>query len=132
MNEFKVGDKVKVLETGGINRDLAKVGAILTVSKVNNGKIDGFKEWNDNGWAFENSWYKLVKNVKEKKVLPPKFILQYEIEEDPFELFTTLIEVKARIKELMSKGGHSYKVYEIKKMWTPTVEKKEVITIKGL
>jgi len=64
------------------------------------------------------------------KQIPPKFILQYEIDEDPFELFNTLNEVKNRIKELMADGGHSYKVYEIKKMWTPVVEKRKLLLLK--
>jgi hypothetical protein len=48
---------------------------------------------------------------------PPRFILQYELDQDPFELFATEKEVRARIKELAERADlkrDSIKVYEIK------------------
>ena len=55
--------------------------------------------------------------LNNKKSAPPRFILQYEPDTDPFELFATEKEVRARIKELAEKASlkrDSIKVYEIK------------------
>lgn len=61
--KFKVGDRVEILEKGGIS--YAKRGDIVTVSKVDgNGNIDGFQEWKNNNWAFENEWYRLVEEAE--------------------------------------------------------------------
>jgi hypothetical protein len=62
----------------------------------------------------------LSKSVQ-KQGAAPKFILQYELDSDPFELFYTEKELRARIAELAEKAElkrDSIKVYEIKKVRT--------------
>ena len=53
------------------------------------------------------------------------FILQYELDKDPFETFGTMKEVEARIKELVKRADlnrDSIKVYEIAKTYDIRLE----------
>lgn len=61
----------------------------------------------------------LVKSAKAPT--PPRFILQYELDTDPFELFATEKEVRARITELAANPQlkrDSLRISEIKKVRT--------------
>jgi hypothetical protein len=56
---------------------------------------------------------------------PVAFILQYELDRDPFETFATMAEVEARIKELAKRADlkrESIKVYEIAKTYDVKLE----------
>ncbi len=56
---------------------------------------------------------------------PTNFILQYELDRDPFETFATMREVEARIKELAKDATlkrESIKVYEIAKTYDVKLE----------
>lgn len=79
-----------------------------------------------------NVYLKNVVGGKIKEPAPAKFLLQYEIDEDPFEEFQTILEIKKRIKELVEEGGHSFVVWEIKKKIVLDVEKIESVIIKGI
>lgn len=62
-----------------------------------------------------------------------KYILQYELEEDPFETFSTLKEVESRIRELADRSDlkrDSIVVYEVAK--TIKVELDHKITMRGI
>jgi len=137
--KFKVGDKVKKVRKSD-HSNCVPIGAVGVIVGV-------LEEWNEDDYDIDykegchhsprhnrrlatgqDSWLKLVSRAK-----PPKFILQYELDEDPVEEFQTLKEVKKRIQELSKRDDlkrHSIRVYEIKKMWTPTLE--ETVKIKGL
>ena len=69
---------------------------------------------------------------KTKKKLPPAYALQYELDEDPIELYATLAEVKARIQWLVENKSSLKKdkifIYEIKNCKKVTVS--TAITLK--
>ena len=62
---------------------------------------------------------------KPKKKLPPAYALQYELDEDPIELYGTMAEVKARIQWLVENRSSLKKdkifIYEIKNCKKVTV-----------
>ena len=58
---------------------------------------------------------------KPKPTLPPKLILQYELDADPFEFFATEKEARKRIAELAQRTDlkrDSIRLIEIKKIRT--------------
>lgn len=56
--------------------------------------------------------------AKDPKTIPFSFVLQYDRDEDPIELYRTMAEVKARVAYLIENDRYvkreSFKVYEIK------------------
>lgn len=68
----------------------------------------------------------IISSESEKSAkLPVKFILQYELDKDPFETFATMKEVEARIEELAKRPDlkrDSIKVYEIAKTYDVKLE----------
>ena len=71
---------------------------------------------------------KVGKNAKTMKEKPTKFILIYEIDEDPVEYFLTLIAMEKRIKELDEQGGHSFRAFPVGKELVVDITKQ--VTIK--
>lgn len=142
MLKFKVGDKVKFTSSDSDLYDEFEKGDIGYVVAVDEedeeytykvGKVQSEDECGgEYDWVIEKH-LALVTAGKPVKVVPMKYILQYELDEDPFELFATLPEVKARIRELIKdsslKRDRIY-VYEIKK--TTKVEVTTTTSIKGL
>ena len=130
--KFKVGDKVK-RTTGDdyLNMKIGDTGIVYSMMSCGHINIRGFKTDGSNG-TYHESYYTLIKSGKAKKEVPAKFLLQYEIDEDPFEEFQTLTAVKKRIKELVKEGGHSFVLWEIKKKTILDVEKVENVIIKGI
>ena len=51
-----------------------------------------------------------------------KFILVYEIDEDPIEYFETLPQVKKRIRELQKEEAHDFRVFGVIKAYEVSVE----------
>lgn len=131
MANFKKGDKVK-----GNNIGCDCDGHdYLIITDVRKGiyHYDGYK--NNKIFASCYECFKdsdLVLFKKGKKSIDAKFLLQYEIEEDPFEEFQTIIDIKKRIKELVKDGAHSFIVWEIKKKIVLDVETVESVIIKGI
>lgn len=128
--KFKSGDRVRVTKnyqtSGCVGSEWAtgKEGTIVKPGKTDAiVSIDGATQGHDAGGAKRGTgWYigyeflELLTHTP-SKTLPPRFILQYELDADPFELFATEKEVRARIKELAEKSDlkrDSIKVYEIK------------------
>ena len=118
---FRVGDRVKRIQIDNAwEGRWFKVGQVGTVTKVDSRHgidvdVDGVGRVDGN----DDSYLELVscKRPKPAKIQPPRFILQYELDEDPFELFATEKEVRVRINELADKPNlkrDSIKVYEIK------------------
>lgn len=68
------------------------------------------------------AWYPSEIEVAESgPVAPPKFILQYELDKDPFEFFATEKEARKRIAELAERADlkrDSIRLIEIKKIRT--------------
>lgn len=124
MAKFKVGDRVKkVRNNEGHGNGCGLIGSFGTIESNGEVLVDGY------GCCDAVKDFELVKNAPN---IIPKFLLQYEIDSDPIEEFTTLIAVKKRIKELVPKGGHSFIVWEIKKKIVLDVSKVENIVIKGI
>lgn len=94
-----VGDTVKRIN--GNNADVAQ-GTICKIVSIDydlgSAQVDAGRAGVNHD--IENLQLVTPFNGKLKAVLPPKFILQYELDQDPFELFTTMKEVKARIAVL--------------------------------
>ena len=122
MNKFKVGDRVRIIKEETGHR--FKIGEIVKINRVNGAN---YYAVGDN-----DSWYVRDEEIesvgKARKVKQPKFLLKYEIDEDPWEEFQTLVAVKKRIKELEEEGAHSYKVYAVDKVMEVVISKQ--ITIK--
>lgn len=139
--KYKIGDEVQITVDSSNSSyhcfDIGNQGKITDVCEESDYNDDGdisyYVEGEDNSdWVPEKEM-KVIKAGKPVKVVPMKYILQYELDEDPFELFATLPEVKARIRELAKdtslKRDRIY-VYEIKK--TTKVEISTTTNIKGL
>lgn len=131
---FKIGDTVKMVSPS--TRDDVPIGTIGTIIAVNRYSQDWDVDWGGiKGYECVYSReIELVSNKEPVQELPPKlpkFILQYELGTDPFELFTTEKELRARIKELSENRDlkrDSIKVYDISRV--RTVELGVKITIK--
>jgi hypothetical protein len=124
MTQFKVGDRVRRTMSGGhygVNQ-----GDVNTVAGTQGVWLQ-FKgvDTSNNEFAFHENYYELVTDDKEKLKEPVNFILQYELDTDPFETFATMKEVEARIKELAKRTDlkrESIKVYEIAKTFDVKLE----------
>ena len=118
--KFKIGDRVKLKK--------ACSGSVPRVIYVLKNKTAKGEKWNPEAlWAWnkdtkhcgcscQDNFILLKKMGKEKSV---KYILKYEdSNEDPYEEFATLDEVKKRIEELIADGDgiimSSVRVYEVK------------------
>lgn len=118
--EFQVGDTV---------RD-ATDGMTTVITRINGQSVYGY--WVEkNGTKRDQEQSASVGNLeliravgkrgrvkKEKPEAPFRFLLQYELESDPLELFKTMAEVKARVANLVETERYvkkdSFKVYELK------------------
>lgn len=114
--KFKVGDTVRCLSSCGD----AEKGKTYTVQKSEDGDLCICK--GDNECTCQEEW-ELVKGrrgrpAKDPAVIPFQFVLQYDRDEDPIELYRTMAEVKARVAYLIENDRYvkreSFKVYEIK------------------
>jgi len=111
MTTFKVGD---VLEA--TTADVSSTYRRITLKRLNE---DGRFSSGDMWWTPDY----LEKNfhvVNSEPQGPIAFILQYELDHDPFETFATMKEVEARIKELAKRADlkrESIKVYEVAKTY---------------
>lgn len=121
--KFKVGDILIEKESG----------ESMKIESINGNYVKSFpSDIGCENWSMDYLEKNFIKKSN-KKVKPPKFILQYEIDEDPIEEFQTLKEVKNRISELaIDEEAHSFKVYQVTKLIIPEVSVKEVAVIKGL
>jgi hypothetical protein len=76
--------------------------------------MEGFECWVSMDWLERVS-------TKSAVIVHPKFILQYELDSDPFELIYSEKELRARIAELAENPRlkrDSIKVYDIKRVRT--------------
>ncbi len=65
---------------------------------------------------------------------PVNFILQYDLDVDPFETFETMKEVQARIKELAKRpdlNRDTVKVYEVSKTYDVRLETTLIFGVRG-
>jgi hypothetical protein len=131
MKQFKVGDTVKIVAVkhGMPDEEDALAfykEAIGTTHKIVSIDKDGdyrlplvFNTDDDETSFWKADELELVKSAKAPT--PPRFILQYELDTDPFELFATEKEVRARITELAANPQlkrDSLRIFEIKKVRT--------------
>ncbi len=106
--KFKKGDKVRAID----NYLEVRKGDVLTVKSGPKGNVGG-----GNYYFKEVGQVMLGNDLELLPAKPLKFLLRYEIDEDPIEEFASLPAVRKRVKELVDKHGesvHSFKVYEIK------------------
>lgn len=143
--ELKVGDRVKLTTTKhGDSRANPVYGGVQGKTTGTILSVDHESQWVhevkwDNG---EHNTYligdlELVKVGKPIKEPPIKFLLQYELDEDPVEEFATLNDLKRRLQEIVADNPRSLKrdriyVYEVKKKIKIDVEEKTTIKIKGI
>jgi hypothetical protein len=134
--KFKIGDRVKRIN-----------GLLWGMHEGDEGTVTKVGEWHGQEWIairefsshddcyddrlpFRAANFAIVSG-KTKPEEQPKFILQYERDTDPFELFSTEKELRAHVKELAADPTvkrDSIKVYDIKRTRTVTLGVK--ITIK--
>lgn len=80
--------------------------------------------WKHDGFSWAERWLEFATAPVEENT-EVRFILQYELDKDPFETFGSMKEVEARIKELAKRADlkrESIKVYEIAKTYDVTLE----------
>lgn len=140
MTNFKVGDKVTIHHrntgnTTGLargwnlpNGNAGEVGFITLQdstplrNKVMTPDGAGYLGWFSDDELRPYGYEKAEGATTASEV---KFILQYELDEDPFETFVTMKEVEARIKELAKRADlkrESIKVYEVAKTYDVKLE----------
>lgn len=114
-NKFKAGDKVCLVKGHYSDSEIGMTGVLIRApyGSASGGNAEvTLPNGEIRTWLADH-----VKLVTAAKIAPPRFILQYELDEDPFELFATEKEVRARIKDLAERRDlkrDSIKVYEIK------------------
>ena len=131
--QFKIGDKVEA--TKEIDGEVRK-GSKGKVLHVEDGRVSLGVEWEkkcltgghelNNGKAKKgHGWYvhpSAIKLIKSGPVRPTKFLLQYELDEDPVEEFATMEEAQARAKELFETNDDLKKdsvvIWEVAKKYT--------------
>jgi hypothetical protein len=129
---FKVGDKVRSIKTREED-EVESVPGMSEYDRMNYSSANRGFVLIHNSWEYQKDW-ELVTPAKGKrgrprtKPKPVKFLLKYDLDEDPIEEFSTMDEVKERIDYLV-KNERSLKrdsmvVYEIKKRWTASVSTK--------
>lgn len=122
--KFKVGDRVRITALAGADSSYGlKVGDIgqITRKGINPGVwLVDFEASNGRG-MFERQMAIITAAKPPKPALPPKFILQYELDADPFEFFPTEKEARKRIAELGERTDlkrDSIRLIEIRKIRT--------------
>ncbi len=147
MNKFKVGDRVRILPNfehnhgcAGYGGYVGQVGTIHAESRLeheNNLHIyvvfDDIPGGQHGCYSYDQ--LELVRSAKPSSQRPvvPKFLLRYKLDSDPVEEFSTLPEVKARIKTLLSNRSlkrDSIKVYELKGVLNVTIQ--DLIVMKSV
>lgn len=114
--KFHVGDIVR----SGTNCGDAKRGEQYLVEENDDGALVICK--GDDECTCDEDWTLVEaakgKKGKQAKEVPISFVLQYDKDEDPIELFRTMKEVKARVAHLVENDRYvkrdSFKVYTIK------------------
>lgn len=130
--KFKIKDKVKIVkvfnEDGSICTEHSEdIGKIFVVESVNKyAKFPYSLEGIDSDWKDQE--LKLISTYK-----LPKFLLQYELDEDPVEYFDNLPQVRKRLKELNENSSFksdSVRLFELKKELDVNIKDVTSITIK--
>jgi hypothetical protein len=114
--KFKVGDRIKLLDYSRYEYPEFKDQPASIIGVSAGSSFQWRIRW-DNGATSCVATANIKLAGRVDKIVPPRFILQYELDQDPFELFATEKEVRARIKELAERHDlkrDSIKIYEIK------------------
>ena len=122
MTKFKVGDRVKRIESDYNGMEIGNESIVISVNREGDIELKDF-----DGTHTSNYFRKIGSGVVKK----PKFLLQYERDEDPIEEFQTLVAVKERIAELTKDDEvqqDSYKVYKIEKVYEVNITKQVNLT----
>lgn len=114
---FKVGDKVRVKST---ETNWGRQGTVGVITE----EQDELNRWRVEFDTVDHSGDKYLLLTSEKpellkgqKLRAVKFLLKYDLDEDPIEEFETIEQVNERIKELLQRSDlrkDSMVVYEIK------------------
>lgn len=131
-NKYKVGDKFLVTGYDSNNLRDGLEGKVGTITRINADKTMRVAFSNgdsSNTWSDAGDMTPVPKNYKPK---PVSHILQYMLDSDPFETFTSLADVKERINILVhnekSLKMDSLVIYEVSKVIPITVKKTVAIT----
>jgi hypothetical protein len=113
--KFKAGDLVRMTSTCSGNEE----GKQYKLVEHNGILYAGFRKENGNerGCSCENYWELVTSSPQHEG--SPKFILQYELNTDQFELIYSEKELRKRIIELSQKSElkrESIRVYDVKRM----------------
>ncbi|SRR5258708_5196584 len=109
---FKVGDRIKNNGNGNSGSNAGQMGVVSHVDS--NGHVS--VKYDQGTTGSDNAPYEAYDLLKSFKA---NFLLQYDLDRDPVELYETMEDVKKRITVLVEKRHDlkkdSIKVYEIKK-----------------
>ena len=146
--KFKIGDKVRILSksvggglsTSNIFKEAGKERGNYWVVRIEDDTyykgvkrylvVDSIKDGTSGDHFLEKDLI-LVKNSKIPK--QPKFLLQYELDEDPVEYFDNLPQVRKRLKELNKDSTFkrdSVRLFELKRELEVEIKELTSITIK--
>lgn len=123
--KLKVGDLVR--EKDSFCNELSE-DTWTKITKVTSRSV--FFNHGEHDWA-NTELVQVKRNIKAGKPKPVHFLLQYQLDEDPIEEFSTMNEVEERLKELAEDENlqrDSIVLYEIKSKKQVLLETK--ITIK--
>lgn len=133
---FKVGDRVKLkqnFDTDWIRESGIKQGQIYTVKEIDYDGTLRFIEQTTTKWQGPEH-YELVKGKRGRpaKAKDPivKFLLKYDLDEDPIEEFESMQQVNKRIKELLQRSDlkrDSMVIYSVKSKKKVAIEPRIVI-----
>jgi hypothetical protein len=131
---FKVGDRVKIArpyddswdgDCQGFSRDIGKYGYVTEVEDEHI-NVDGSTCYHAN--QLDLVPVKGKRGRPRIKPKPVKFLLKYDLDEDPIEEFSTMDEVRERIDYLVKNESSLKKdsmiVYEVKSRKTVSVQTK--------
>ena len=139
MTTFKKGDKVKVTDVMRSDRENGmRLGQILTVTIDQEDESDDvFVNFNgDYEYSIACDQIEYVERGRRASQKPIKFLLKYDLDEDPIEEFSTLPEVKKRIAELIAEEEDLQKdsivVYELKRKINVKLSTKVTFSTEGV
>lgn len=117
MSEFKVGDKVRVIEKNYCNP--IEIGHVGTINEINPENYPYIIQLDNNDVSLKEDWCELVGKGRPARVLPIKYAVFYkENDVNPMATFTAEKELKSWLtnaKDNEEIDFSSIRVFEVKR-----------------
>lgn len=136
--KFKVGDRVRFVKSGDekidkINSRQLFIGLYGTILEDKGRTADGdpiYRLALDTGGICDGFTDEGELKKTTKKAKKTKYLLRFDMEEDPVEEWATFSEIEDRIRIIKKEGAHNFVVYELGKKFSVDIEEiEEVVTI---